>query len=108
MLFAGFSFGSYVAYRAAASCPHGLLITIAPSVLHYNYAEFSKAPSPWVIFQGEEDEVVPAQSVIDFAVNATPSIPLLRFNETGHFFHGKLIELKVRLMEFIRSELGIK
>ena len=108
LLYAGFSFGSYVAYRAAAQSPHGLLITIAPSVLHYDYAEFLKAPAPWVIFQGDADEVVPLQSVIDFSEYATPPIPLLRFTETGHFFHGKLIELKARLIELISRELGIK
>ena len=108
LLFAGFSFGSYVAYRAAAQCPHELLITIAPSVLHYDYAEFLTVPSPWVIFQGDEDEVVPPQSVIDFAAHGNPPIPLLRFTETGHFFHGKLIELKARLIDFICSQLRIK
>ncbi len=107
LLFAGFSFGSYVAYRAAAQCPHGLLITIAPSVLHYNYAEF-RAPSSWIIIQGDADEVVPVQSVIDFADKATPPISLLRFSETGHFFHGKLIELKTCLMESLCRELRIK
>ena len=30
MIFAGFSFGSYVTYRAAAQWPHELLISIAP------------------------------------------------------------------------------
>lgn len=108
LLFAGFSFGSYVAYRAAAQCPHDLLITIAPSVLHYDYTEFLTVPLPWVIFQGDEDEVVPSKSVIDFATYSMPPIPLLRFTETGHFFHGKLIELKTRLIDFIESQLRIK
>ncbi len=102
--FAGFSFGSYVAYRAAAQCNHVMLITIAPSVQHYDYAEFTPAPAPWVIVQGDEDEVVPMQLVLDFAAQFKPPLPVLRFSETGHFFHGKLIDLKLRLLDAIRTQ----
>jgi hypothetical protein len=108
LIFAGFSFGSYVAYRAAAQQKHALLITVAPSVQHYNYAAFSPAPTPWFIVQGDEDEVVPSQSVIDFATDHTPAIPLLCFAETGHFFHGKLIVLKERIIEMVSAQIGLK
>jgi alpha/beta superfamily hydrolase len=108
VLFAGFSFGSYVAYRAAAQSKHGLLITVAPSVQHYNYAEFSPAPAHWVVVQGDADEVVPVQAVVDFFAQLTPPIPVLHFPETGHFFHGKLIELKARAIEIIRAEIGLE
>ena len=102
-IFAGFSFGSYVAYRAAANCQHALLITVAPAVHHYNYAEFSPAPTPWIVVQGDDDEVVPLPLVLDFIAKTSPAIPLLRFADTGHFFHGKLIELKSRLIEAIQT-----
>ena len=103
--FAGFSFGSYVAYRAAAQCQHTMLITIAPPVHHYDYTEFPPAPDPWIILQGDNDEVVPKQRVLDFAAQYTPALPVLRFAETGHFFHGKLLELKSRLTDAIRAEV---
>lgn len=106
-VFAGFSFGSYVAYRAAAQCKHALLITVAPSVQRHNYTEFSPAPAPWVVVQGDADEVVPLQSVLDFVTHTTPPIPLLRFAETGHFFHGKLIALKERIMAMVRAQVGL-
>ena len=102
-IFAGFSFGSYVAYRAASQFAHQLLITIAPSVQHYNYAEFNPIPTPWIIVQGDEDEVVPAELVVDFAAQA--ALPIIRFPGTGHFFHGKLIELKSRLIESICTQV---
>ena len=104
-IFAGFSFGSYVAYRAAAQCNHALLITIAPSVHHYNYLAFSPAPTPWIMVQGDEDEIVPLQYVLDFVAEAPLAIPLIRFADTGHFFHGKLIDLKLRLIEVIRDHV---
>jgi len=110
VFFAGFSFGSYVAYRAAARYKQTIadetcLITIAPSVQHYDYAEFDLKTTPWSIIQGDGDEVVPFQSVYDFAVHADPPLPLLRFTQTGHFFHGKLIELKSQLIRVIEEQV---
>lgn len=97
LLFAGFSFGSYVAYRAAAQCKHALLITVAPPVHHFDYTEFTLSPTPWLVIQGDADEVVPLPLVQDF-IARIPAIQLLRFTETSHFFHGKLIPLKERLI----------
>lgn len=104
-IFAGFSFGSYVAYRAAAQADHELLITVAPPVHHYNYKEFS-APKPWVIMQGENDEVVPLAAVVEFANHFNPALALYRFAETSHFFHGKLLELKAAIVEAVSNEVG--
>lgn len=105
LLFAGFSFGSYVAYRAAAQCAGSLLISIAPPVHHYNYNEFHPELSSWLIVQGDADEVVPASLVKDFAQNASPVIPMFEFANTGHFFHGKLIELKAQLIDYLRPKV---
>lgn len=105
-IFAGFSFGSYVAYRAAAQTQSALLISIAPPVHHYDYNEFAP-PKPWFIVQGNKDEVVPFDQVAQFTKESVPQIPLIEFADTGHFFHGKLIELKTRLMLYIQTELGI-
>ncbi|QEY50374.1 alpha/beta hydrolase [Legionella longbeachae] len=105
LIFAGFSFGSYVAYRAAAQAHAHLLITIAPPIHHYNYQEFNPAPFPWVIVQGDDDEVVPPALVFDFAAQLHPEVPVIRFASTSHFFHGKLIELKTKLIEYITSQV---
>ncbi|KTD68491.1 alpha/beta superfamily transporter hydrolase [Legionella steelei] len=105
LIFAGFSFGSYVAYRAASQVDSKLLITVAPAVHHYNYHEFNPAPYPWLVLQGDADEVVPSNMVFEFATQANPEIPVIRFVDTGHFFHGKLIELKAKLTEYIHSQV---
>lgn len=102
ILFAGFSFGSYVAYRAASQYKHGLLITIAPSVHHYDYTEFTPIPAPWIVVQGDQDEIVPLSLVQDF-VRQSPALDLLVFAETTHFFHGKLIPLKERLIDAMHA-----
>ena len=105
LMFAGFSFGSYVAYRAAAECPHELLISIAPPVHHYDFNEFELNSAPWIIAVGEEVELVAVQDVLDFIDQSTADITLLKFANTSHFFHGKLIELKSRLLDIIRQKL---
>lgn len=103
--FAGFSFGSYVAYRTAAQYPHQMLITIAPPIHHYDYEAFTPAPSPWIIAQGEADEVVPAHLVVDFAQQQNPALTVINFADTGHFFHGKLLELKAQLNTSLKAQV---
>lgn len=102
-IFAGFSFGSYVTYRAAAQCPHVLLISIAPPVHHYDYHAFSPQPHPWMIVQGDADEVVPVEAVRQFSKTATEPLIYIEMPDTSHFFHGKLIELKTLLIEQIQA-----
>lgn len=105
-LFAGFSFGSYVAYRAAAlSSSAKALISVAPPIHHYSYEEFS-LKAPWWIAQGEQDEVVPYDLVSTFAKAYAPPIPLLSFPHAGHFFHGQLLTLKTSLTEALEPLLG--
>lgn len=103
--FAGFSFGSYVAYRAANQRAHQALISIAPPVHHYDYLEYKPSPAPWIIVQGEEDEVVPETIVKDFLQWHIPEPQYLLFPETGHFFHGKLGQLKEQLTAVLKQQL---
>lgn len=103
-LFAGFSFGSYVAYRAAAQCQSGLLITVAPPVHHFDYTEFENKTCPWIVVQGELDEVVPIDLVLDFMAKQPSIVPIV-FPEVGHFFHGELIALKTQLIDAIRAQV---
>jgi alpha/beta superfamily hydrolase len=103
LCFAGFSFGSYVAYRAASACAHRVLVTVAPPVHHYDYTSAPQVPAPWFVVQGDHDDVVPVSLVLDFA--KTLSLPVLRFPEAGHFFHGQLIALKDQLGQALATEL---
>lgn len=106
-IFAGFSFGSYVTYRAASLHEHALLITIAPPVSRYDYAEFVPAPNPWIVVQGDKDEVVPVEIVRDFVAEEKSSLIWMEFADTGHFFHGKLVELKARLAAAIKEQISL-
>lgn len=98
---AGFSFGSYVVYRASADIQPAKLITIAPAVHHHQYDELPVPQCPWLLVMGDADEVVPADQVYAWADGLSTQPTLIKFPETSHFFHGKLIELRQQLTEFI-------
>lgn len=90
----GFSFGSYVAFRVAQQIKVQCLMLIAPPVERFDFDLTQLKTPPNVIFQGDADEVVSCAQVENFAHLFDPPVPLEWFYETGHFFHGKLVELK--------------
>jgi alpha/beta superfamily hydrolase len=102
---AGFSFGSYAATRVAGKLPVRQLITVAPAVTKWNFRTLPVPACPWLVIQGEADEVVEPQSVYDFVAATSPRPDLVRFPDTGHFFHGKLIELRTVVQEHVRANL---
>ncbi|NTV94543.1 MAG: alpha/beta hydrolase [Thiobacillus sp.] len=85
----GFSFGSYVQHRVARNLDARQLIMVGPAVSMY---DFSRPAMPTTIIHGEEDELIPLAAVQGYA--AEHGIPLLTVAGAGHFFHGKLTELK--------------
>ena len=44
--------------------------------------------------QGDADEVVPPDQVFDWLANVEPRPTLIRMPGVGHYFHGKLVELR--------------
>ena len=94
---AGFSFGSYVAARMAATLDAQLLISVAPPVGRFAFRAIAHPPCRWIVLQGEVDEVVDPAQVFEHFEHMQPPVELLRFAHTGHFFHGKLVEMRHRL-----------
>lgn len=102
----GFSFGSYIAARNVEASPHVTqLITVAPSVEHADFSVIPPISCPWLIIMGEEDEVVPPQSVFDFADNRPEHPTLVKMPQTSHFFHRKLVDLKTIVIDYLKPEL---
>jgi alpha/beta superfamily hydrolase len=95
----GFSFGSWVAARTVQAlvdegcAPRGLLL-VAPPVHHFGFDALTAFPVPVTIIMGDADEVVPPADVFDWAGRITTPCTLLRMAGAGHFFHGRLAELK--------------
>jgi len=102
---AGFSFGSYVATRVAGMLAVRQLITVAPAVTKWDFHSLPVPACPWLVIQGEADEVVLPNEVYDFVATTQPRPDLVRFPDTGHFFHGRLIELRGSVQEHVRANL---
>jgi len=101
---AGFSFGSYVALRACIEIKPSQFLTVAPPVERYDYTELSIPECPWLVIQGEEDDVVTPKAVYDYVNNIEPHPQLITF-KAGHFFHRRLIDLKGAIINGILRQL---
>ena len=91
LILSGFSFGGYVASRAAqrVSEPAQRLVLVGPATSRFDTAP---VPSDTVVIHGEVDDVVPLSSVLDWA--RPQSLPVTVVPGVGHFFHGQLPLLK--------------
>ena len=91
---AGFSFGGYVALRAAAGESIDRLVTIAPPVNRFALDVVPSPRCPWLLIQGEDDEIVPGDAVLQWA-KALPHPPVIEVVPEGdHLFHGRLNVLR--------------
>lgn len=103
-LLAGFSFGAAIAIRAAAAVRPQWLISVAPAVDRVSLDGVVMPDCPWLIVQGDADEVVAPASVIDWAARQAPRARIRLLLGVGHFFHGHLHEL----VDCIRDEWPVK
>jgi uncharacterized protein len=98
----GFSFGAVVAIKAAVRAAAERLVTVAPAVGRVATDETLPA-CPWLLIQGDADEVIDAGAVLEWARGLThpPEVRVLRGG--GHFFHGRLSELREAVVEFVKG-----
>lgn len=100
---AGFSFGAYIAAKAATRANPKKLVTVAPAVEHFPMQAIPPINCFWILAQGEKDEVVPPEAVFAWAEGRDPKPIILRFPEASHFFHGQLGILRARLEELLQG-----
>jgi alpha/beta superfamily hydrolase len=100
---AGASFGGGVALRAAQRTAVERMVMVAPAIARD--APLDNLPTcPWLIVQGDADDVVPVQMVIDW-VNQIPLPPkLVMLPGVGHYFHGRLVELREVVRNWLSRE----
>lgn len=91
---AGFSFGSYVTIRNAARLGAAALVSIAPPAGRFALTDIEPPQCPWLIVQGEADEVVEPQAVFDWIESLPVEPDVVRMPETSHFFHRRLMDLR--------------
>jgi alpha/beta superfamily hydrolase len=91
---AGFSFGSYVSIANAVRLRADALISIAPPAGRWPFDTVTLPTCPWLVVQGEADEVVEPQAVFDWIGAMQHPPELVRMPETSHFFHRRLMDLR--------------
>lgn len=103
---AGFSFGSFVVLNNATRLGAEALITVAPPVgRDYGFDTIELPDCPWLVVQGEEDEVVDAEGVFEWLEQIDVEPVVIRMSETSHFFHRRLLDLRGVVKNSTRSWL---
>lgn len=86
---AGFSFGGFVAARAAARLHCETLVLVGPATSSF---DLETVASDTLVIHGEHDDVVPLAATLDWA--RPQALPVVVIPGGGHFFHGQLSLLK--------------
>jgi alpha/beta superfamily hydrolase len=104
---AGFSFGAYVTLRMASALQPSGLVSIAPPVgRSWDFQAVVPPTCPWLVVQGEEDEIVSPQAVYDWVASMPQPPELVRMAGAGHFFHRKLIDLRGAIRNGVKPWLA--
>ena len=98
---AGFSFGAAIAIRAAVERRVDGLISVAPAVYRFASGLETQPRCPWLIVQGDEDELVGVDETVEWVNTLEPGPELLVFAGAEHFFHGRLTQLRGAVEDFI-------
>jgi len=102
---AGFSFGAAIAVRAAVEENVSGLVSVAPAVSRFATGLERQPDCPWLIVQGDEDELVGVDETIAWVNSLSPGPELLVLRGAEHFFHGRLIDLRQVVTEFVNDVL---
>lgn len=101
---AGFSFGAATALQAASRGARPLrLVTIAPPVGRIITQPVTRPDCPWLIVQGDRDELIELEAVRTWAAGFSPAPRLHLVEGAEHFFHGKLTQLREAVLGFVRE-----
>lgn len=105
---AGFSFGGIMALRASVRSEAGpvqRLVTVAPALgrEYADPADITLPDCPWLIVQGDADEVIDGALVVDWARRITPAPKLVVLEGCSHFFHRRLADLQQAVQPFLQG-----
>ncbi len=96
LLLAGFSFGGYVQARAAAALQAQRLVLVAPAVGRFAMPEVA---ANTLLVHGDMDEVVELHELLLWA--RPQHLPVVVLAGAGHFFHGRLTQLKQVVLQHL-------
>jgi alpha/beta superfamily hydrolase len=97
LVLSGFSFGGYVAARAAQHLQPQHLILAAPAVGRFAASTELSTGMPAVapdtlVIHGEHDDVVPLADALNWA--RPQHLPIVVLPQAEHYFHGRLTQLR--------------
>lgn len=98
----GFSFGSFVACRLALARAATRLVTVAPPVQRFDFNTLPVPKCPWLIVQGDRDELVDHETVATWSERLAPAPRLVVLAGADHMLHGRITELR----ELVTGWLG--
>ena len=100
---AGFSFGAAIAIRAAIVTEVDGLVSVAPAVSRFAAGLTEQPQCPWLVVQGDQDELVDVNETIDWVNGLEPGPELLVLEGVEHFFHGRLLDLREAVVTFMQA-----
>ena len=100
----GFSFGGAVAIRAAATASLvRRLMTVAPAIRRVSISPATQPAMPWLIVQGDQDELVDAADIQRWAAELSARPQVVMLPGVDHFFHGRLNDLRDAVLRWLRN-----
>jgi alpha/beta superfamily hydrolase len=99
----GFSFGGYVAYSIAEQLKPAQLLTIAPGITRFDLQQAPEPSMPWLVIQSDTDEVIDPKAIWSWLEQHQCAYTLMKLHGVSHFFHGQLIVLRQRLVQYYRG-----
>ena len=100
---AGFSFGAAIAVKAAVATEVDGLVSVAPAITRFATGLESQPACPWLIVQGDQDELVDVEETVAWVDGLLPGPELLIIPDGEHFFHGRLNDLREAVGEFVNN-----
>lgn len=102
----GFSFGGAVAIRASVASSHAVerLVTVAPAIRRVTVDASTPPRCPWLIVQGDRDELVDAADIQQWVQGLPVQPRLALLSGVEHFFHGRLNDLRTTVVSWLGTE----
>ena len=82
---------------------NSVMVTVAPAINYFTDEARVPEAIPWLLIQGEADDIVPAEQVQRWVERSGSKPTLALLEGAGHFFHGRLNDLKQELLDANRG-----
>ncbi len=97
LLLSGFSFGGFVQAKVSQEIEPEKIVLVAPAVKKFDVPSVREP----LLIHGEEDDVIPLSDLFEWARPQGHAVVVLP--GTGHFFHGRLTQIKKIVIENLRD-----